>query len=73
MNQLLPVNEREAAMMLRPPNRQLRGLNHIATGNALALPLLVSGIGRANDIDLAFAANQLAAFTNPLDACANFH
>ena len=60
-------------MMHSPPTRQLRGLNHIAAGNALALPLLVPGIGRANDIDLAFAANQLAAFTNPLDACANFH
>jgi hypothetical protein len=68
MNQLLPVNEREAAMMLRLPNRQLHGLNHIAAGNALALPLLVPGIGRANDIDLAMAADQLAAFTNPFDA-----
>jgi hypothetical protein len=38
----------------------------------LTLPLLVARVG-ANHKQLSLATNELAVFTNALDACANFH
>src|SRR3954447_18421029 len=39
----------------------------------LALPLLVLGVGRADDVELTSTLDDLAMFTNPLDARSNFH
>jgi hypothetical protein len=72
MNQSLPDNKPEAAMIFPPSKLHCRRW-HTAANDVLTLPLLMSRVGRADHVDPALAANQLAAFTNPLDACANFH
>jgi hypothetical protein len=37
------------------------------------LPLLVAGVGRADHVDLPFTLDDLAAFTDALDAGSDFH